>query len=68
MTKEGTRHRSTKSGQFVTKSAATIRPATTVSEKIGGGGTGGTHRSAKSGQFVTDRFAKRHPSTTMKDS
>jgi hypothetical protein len=61
-------HRSAISGRFVTKSTATRRPSTTVSETRGGGSTGGTHRSAKTGLFVSDAYAARHPKTTIKDS
>ena len=63
-----TRGRSTITGQFVTPKTVANRPATTVTEKIGGGSTNGAHRSAKTGAFVTKAYAKSHPTTTMKDS
>ena len=63
-----TRSRSAISGKFVKASTAKRRPATTVTEKVGGGSTGGVHRSAVSGQFVKKGFAKRNPRTTIKDS
>lgn len=65
---KGTRSRSTISGRFVKQSTAQRRPATTVTERIGGGSTHGANRSAKSGQFVTKGYANRNPRTTMKDS
>ena len=61
-----TRSRSAKSGQFVPAKTAKNRPATTVTEKVGGGETSRS-RSAKSGQFVTEKFAKSHPSTTVSE-
>jgi hypothetical protein len=67
MTKD-TRSRSVISGKFVSPETAAKRPATTVTEAIGGKSTNGVHRSAKTGLFVTDAYAKRHPNTTMKDS
>jgi hypothetical protein len=64
----GVRHRSAKSGQFVTEQKATQRPSTTLSERINGGSTNGSHRSAKTGEFVTESYAKKHPSSTIKDN
>ena len=67
MTKE-TRSRSVISGKFVSLETAAKRPATTVTEVVGGGSTNGAYRSAKTGLFVTEAYANTHPNTTMKDS
>lgn len=58
------RHRDAKNGQFVTETTARRRPATTLSETVGGGATG-RERSTKTGQFVPNGTAKRKPSTTV---
>jgi hypothetical protein len=63
-----TRSRSTISGRFVTKAATRRSPRTTVTEKVGGGSTGGAYRSAITGKFVSKSHGKRHPNTTMRDS
>lgn len=62
----GKRYRDSKTGEFITKKTADRRPATTVSEKVGGGKTG-RERDTKSGRFVPDGTAKRRPSTTVKE-
>lgn len=64
----GVRHRSAKSGQFVTERKAANNPKTTVSERVGGGSTHGAHRSAISGKFVGPAAAGRWPDKTIKDS
>lgn len=65
--KSGTRYRSAISGQFVTKSKAARHTKTTISERIGGGSTGGSYRSAISGRFVKTSYAKRYPNSTLRD-
>ncbi|GLO70470.1 hypothetical protein MACH17_19870 [Phaeobacter inhibens] len=63
----GKNHRSAKTGEFVSAKFAKSHPATTLSEKRGGGSTGSA-RSSKTGKFVSNRFAKRNPSTTVQES
>ena len=63
----GKNHRSAKTGKFVSAKFARTHPATTLSEKRGGGSTGSA-RSAKSGKFVSSKFAKRNPTTTVRES
>lgn len=64
----GTRARSAISGRFVTKAHANRSPRTTVTERVGGGSTGGVYRSAISGRFVTTAHGRRSPHTTIKDN
>lgn len=55
--------RSAQSGRFVKASTAARHPKTTVTQKLGGQGSG--YRSAISGKFVNKATAQRHPDTTI---
>jgi hypothetical protein len=61
-------HRSSESGRFVKESYAKEHKDTTVSEKRGGGSTGGAHRDASTGRFVDETKAKANPKGTLKES
>ena len=61
-------HRSSESGRFLKESYAKEHKDTTVSEKRGGGSTGGAYRDASSGKFVKEEEAKANPKGTLKDS
>ncbi|MGP0223047.1 ABC transporter ATP-binding protein [Paenarthrobacter sp. NCHU4564] len=60
--------RDAKSGEFVSMSVASRRPATTTVEFVGSGTSKSrtVNRSADTGRFVTGAAAKRNPGGTIK--
>lgn len=56
-------HKSASTGRFVKASTVARHPGKTVTQKVGGKGTG--YRSAITGHFVTKATAQRHPDTTV---
>ena len=62
------RARSAVSGRYISKSAASRSPRTSVVESGSNKSSGKAYRSAISGRYVTKGTAQRHPNTTVTEN